>query len=116
MSSTDNPDAVVALAANVIGISKPRNSLRFLKPDFRHGLSSFVDDRAASVMDSIASICVSEARSSVVAVAFIVAANDQKQTPGIVDHLKTVWNLLKGISDLTLSGLQQEGVDMKLDS
>jgi hypothetical protein len=96
---SENPDAVVALTANIIGLSKPRNSLRYVRPDLRRGIHSFVDQRTASAMEAIACICVSEPRSSVVAVAlklslpvirFIVAASDQTQALGIVDHLETV--------------------------
>ena len=116
---SENPDAVVALTANIIGRSKPRNSLRCVKPDRQHGIHP--------VMDAIACICISEPRSSVVAVAlklslpvvrFIVAANDRTNAPGIVSHLETVWNLMKSISDLTFLSLNTEAVDddMKVDT
>jgi len=62
MSPTDNPDAIVALATKVLGTSNPKNSLRHITPDFQRGLNPFVDKRTATVLDSIASICISEAR------------------------------------------------------
>jgi hypothetical protein len=57
-----------------------------------------VNERTASVLDAIATICVAKAKSDVVAVAiklalpticFVIAANDEQRGPGITDHLRT---------------------------
>jgi hypothetical protein len=125
MSYTDNPDAIAALAAKVLGTAHPRSSLRDSKPDLQHGPNLHVDSRTATVLDSIAGICIREAKSSVVAVAlklslptvqFIIASDDESKTPAIANHLTDVWNFLKAISDLTLSGLKRDDVDMESDT
>jgi hypothetical protein len=33
-------------------------------------------------------------------ICFIIAANDEQRGPGITDHLRTAWGVLKEISDL----------------
>ena len=125
-----NPDAIVALATiKVLGSSNPnpKNSLRHGEPDFQRGLKhgDHIDNRTATVLDSIAAICISATRSSVVAAALklslpkiqlIPAANDEREIPRIVEHLTKVWNLLKCISDLAHSNLNQRDVNMNVET
>jgi hypothetical protein len=128
MSTIDNfmnPDAIIALTTEVLGSSKPKNSLRH---NFQHSLHMHVprvNKQTEVVLDSIAGICISEASSSVVAVVlklslptilFIVASNDENKNPSIAEHLTKVWNLLKGISDLIISDLNREDIDMTLET
>lgn len=126
MSTIDNfmnPDAIVALTTEVPGSSKPKNSLRH---NFQHSLHvRRVNKQTEAVLDSIVGICISEASSSVVAVAlklslptilFIFASNDENKNPSIAEHLTKVWNLLKGISDLIISDLNREDIDMTLET
>jgi hypothetical protein len=49
-------------------------------------------------------------------VQFIIAANDESQTPAMANHLTNVWNFPKAISDLTMSGLKRDIVDMESDT
>jgi hypothetical protein len=119
-----NPDAVVALTTQLLSTSTLKNSLchsQFNESKFRRDLNKHVNDRTAQVLDSIAGICVSKAKSDVVAIAlklslptvcFVVSAQDESRHMSITTHLQKVWNLLKNISDVNF----ESAVNMKRET
>jgi len=123
-----DPDAVVALATEILSNCYPKSLLRhseFPKSHLEHGLNVHINERTASVLDAIATICVERPKSDVVAVAlklalptvcFFIAANDERCGSRITNQLKTTWGILKDVSDANSQPcFNSEKVNMKLE-
>lgn len=120
MAAKLDPHHLVALMSHMKGHDSSSRDMDPTSLSLQYGIT---DDhktsiRTSPILDSIASICVSRAKSQTVAVALqvdsrqqeihITIAENEEVSPQVVAHLKSVWGKLQALSKAYTAGRERE--------